>query len=207
MSIENAAPVESPSSASGLTSSAGPVGAAGAKNSTLSSGAAKLFAVLRILVGFIFLWASIDKTFGLGYSTSSEKAWINGNSPTKGFLGSIDQGPFASLFNNMAGNVVVDVLFILGMFAIGVAVIAGVAMKISAVSGSLIMAMMWLAEWPMAQTTGAGEPTGSTNPFMDYHIAYALVLFALVAVAAGKTWGLGNVWEKLPVVSSQKWMH
>ncbi len=206
MSIENAAHVESPSSASGLTS-AGTEGAVGARNTSLSPAAAKLFAVLRVATGFVFLWAPIDKTFGLGWSTASEKAWVNGNSPTKGFLGSIDQGPFASLFNNMAGNAVVDVLFILGMFAVGVAIIAGVAMKIAAVSGSIIMAMMWLAEWPLAQTTASGEPTGSTNPFMDYHITYALVLFALVAVAAGKTWGLGNVWEKLPVVKNQKWMH
>ncbi len=206
MSIENAAPVESPSSASGLTSSAGPVGAAGAKNSTLSSGARNSSRSCGSSSGSSSSGPRSTRPSGWGTRPAAKRPGSTAI-PRPSFLGSIDQGPFASLFNNMAGNVVVDVLFILGMFAIGVAVIAGVAMKISAVSGSLIMAMMWLAEWPMAQTTGAGEPTGSTNPFMDYHIAYALVLFALVAVAAGKTWGLGNVWEKLPVVSSQKWMH
>ncbi|MBT0772797.1 hypothetical protein KIH74_27880 [Kineosporia sp. J2-2] len=205
MSIESAAPVEGSSSASGQDTST--PAAPETAPTTVSGTAAKLFAVLRVVTGFIFLWAAIDKTFGLHYSTASEKAWIEGNSPTKGFLGSIDQGPFASLFNNMAGVTVVDILFMLGMFAVGVAVIAGVAMKISAISGSIIMAMMWLAEWPLAQTTGAGEPTGSTNPLIDYHVIYALVLFALVAVSAGKTWGLGQIWEKLPVVKDQKWMH
>lgn len=31
------------------------------------------------------LWAFLDKTFGLGYSTRVAKAWVNGGSPTKGF--------------------------------------------------------------------------------------------------------------------------
>ncbi|GAB3243107.1 hypothetical protein [Kineosporia babensis] len=206
MSIEHAAPAsKGSSSASGLADTT--PGVAEMSTPAVSSLAAKLFAVLRVSVGFIFLWAALDKTFGLGYSSAAEKAWIEGNSPTKGFLSFIDQGPFASVFNNMAGNAIVDILFMVGMFAVGVAVIAGVAMQVAAVSGSLIMVMMWVAEWPMAQTTGAGEPTGSTNPFMDYHLIYALVLFALVAVSAGKTWGLGNIWEKLPVIKDQKWMH
>jgi thiosulfate dehydrogenase [quinone] large subunit len=42
--------------------------------------AAKAFAVLRIVMGLMFLWAFVDKTFGLNYSTSSSQAWINGGS-------------------------------------------------------------------------------------------------------------------------------
>ncbi len=41
---------------------------------------------LRLALGFEFLWAFLDKTFGLGYSTPSTQASINGGSPTKGFL-------------------------------------------------------------------------------------------------------------------------
>ena len=44
--------------------------------------------MFRVLLGFEFLWAFLDKTFGLGYATPSARAWINGGSPTKGFLGS-----------------------------------------------------------------------------------------------------------------------
>src|ERR1044072_1320309 len=44
------------------------------------------FASLRLLTGFAFLWAFLDKTFGLGYATPSGKGWIDGGSPTKGFL-------------------------------------------------------------------------------------------------------------------------
>ena len=45
-----------------------------------------VLATLRISLGSIFLWAFLDKMFGLGYATSSEDAWINGGSPTEGYL-------------------------------------------------------------------------------------------------------------------------
>ncbi len=44
-------------------------------------------AALRIALGWIFLWAFLDKLFGLGHETASQAAWVNGGSPTAGFLG------------------------------------------------------------------------------------------------------------------------
>ena len=38
--------------------------------------------VLRIALGFVFLWTFLDKTFGLGFATPAEKAWVTGASPT-----------------------------------------------------------------------------------------------------------------------------
>ena len=37
-------------------------------------GARRSLAVLRLATGFIFLWAFLDKTFGLGFSTPVERA-------------------------------------------------------------------------------------------------------------------------------------
>src|SRR5690625_6651809 len=56
-----------------------------------------LLGLVRIFIGFYFLWAFADKLLGLGFSTPKEGAWINGGSPTTGFLGgSIEGGnPFA----------------------------------------------------------------------------------------------------------------
>ena len=31
---------------------------------------------LRLAIGFEFLWAFLDKTFGLGYHTANAKAWM-----------------------------------------------------------------------------------------------------------------------------------
>lgn len=53
-------------------------------------------AALRITTGFVFLRAFFDKLFGLGYATKSANAWINGGSPTEGFLSRVAVGPFES---------------------------------------------------------------------------------------------------------------
>ena len=49
--------------------------------------------MLRIMVGLTFVWASADKLLGLGYATGPAKAWINGGSPTTGFLSNVEVGP------------------------------------------------------------------------------------------------------------------
>ncbi|MEU0650528.1 hypothetical protein ABZ537_51060, partial [Streptomyces umbrinus] len=51
------------------------------------------FASLRLLTGFVFLWAFLDKIFGFGYATPSGKGWIDGGSPTMGFLSGVAAGP------------------------------------------------------------------------------------------------------------------
>ncbi len=154
-------------------------------------------ALLRVSLGFVFLWAFLDKTFGLNYSTPSERAWINGGSPTKGFLSSVDFGPFQSTFNSIAGAWWANLLFMAGLFAIGVALILGIGLKIAAVANVLMMAMMWAAEWPLARFTSTGEKTGSSNPLTDYHWIYAVAGVVLAVIAAGRFFGLGNWWAKV----------
>ena len=173
--------------------------------SVVTSSASRALAVLRVVTGFVFLWAFLDKTFGLHYSTPRAQSWINGGSPTKGFLGSVQIGPFQSLFHDMAGTWYADWLFMLGMLGIGLALIAGVAVRAAALAGVILLAGMWFAEFPLAQHTGAGAATGSTNPVTDYHVVYALVLVVLAVTYAGTTWGLGRIWARLPFVSRHRW--
>ncbi|MQA79663.1 MAG: DoxX family membrane protein [Streptosporangiales bacterium] len=163
-------------------------------------------AVTRIAVGFVFLWAFLDKTFGFGYATPSERAWINGGSPTEGFLSNLQAGPLRGMFQAWAGEPWADWLFMLGLAGIGIAVILGIGLRISAVAASLMMLMMWAAEWPLARFGYSGEPTMSTNPFMDYHLIYALVLIVCAAAYAGHTWGLGRFWEKTALVGRNRWL-
>lgn len=171
----------------------------------VTSTASQALAVLRIATGFVFLWAFLDKTFGWSYSTPSAKSWVNGGSPTKGFLSSVQVGPFQSLFHDVAGTWYADWLFMLGMLGIGVALIAGVAVRASAVAGVVLLAGMWLAEFPLAKHDSIGALTGSSNPLTDYHVIYALVLIVLAATYAGTAWGLGRMWARLPFVSSHRW--
>ena len=177
-----------------------------AHGAVMTNYAARVLAVVRVAVGFVFLWAFLDKTFGFGYATPSAKAWINGGSPTKGFLSGVAVGPFESTFHAWAGAAWADWLFMVGLLAIGIALILGIGLRLAAVSGTLMMLLMWAAEWPLARFTSAGEPSMSTNPVVEYHIVYALVLIALALTYAGHTWGLGRLWARLPFVQRNRWL-
>ncbi|MGW6012082.1 DoxX family protein [Streptomyces sp. NPDC055210] len=183
--------------------------AAGDAVSTLTdtrTARAYAFASLRLLTGFVFLWAFLDKTFGFGYATPSGKGWIDGGSPTKGFLGSVAVGPMESTFHEWAGATWADWLFMLGLLGVGIAVTAGVALRAAALAGSAMMALMWIAEWPPAKHLSDGTASMSTNPFVDYHVIYAVVLIALAVAGAGVTWGLGRIWARIPVVRDHRWL-
>lgn len=160
----------------------------------------RALAVLRLATGFIFLWAFFDKTFGLGFSTSVERAWINGGTPSQGFLkGDSVVGPFKPFFAAIASPTS-DVLFMIGMLAIGVAVMLGIGLRVSAVAGTVIMLLMYLAEWPF------GANAASTNPLVDYHLIYALALIVVAALSGGDTWGFGRQWKQFVFVQKMPWL-
>lgn len=146
-----------------------------------------VFAVTRISLGFVFLWAFVDKLIGLDHATPSAKAWIHGGSPSTGFLTGV-KGPFADVFHSIAGAPA-DWLFMAGLLGIGLALVFGVGMRIAAVSGAVLLVCMWAASLPIA-----------SNPFLDDHLVYAMVLVGLALIHAGDTAGLGKVWARLPIV-------
>lgn len=161
-------------------------------------------AVTRLALGWTFLWAFLDKLFALGFSTGrdpetgvvdrfGDAAWINGGSPTEGFLKFAADGPFKGFYNSIAGDVWTNWMFMGGLLAIGLALTLGVAMRIAAGSGALLLVMMWTVVLPP-----------ENNPFMDDHLIYALVLVVLALTSAGKTLGLGRTWEKISLVSNHE---
>lgn len=150
---------------------------------------------LRISLGWIFLWAFIDKLFGLGFATERASSWLNGASPTEGFLSFGTQGPLAGTFQSLAGSAIIDWVFMLGLLGIGAALILGIGMRVAAVSGALMMVMMWAAAlWP------------ANNPFMDDHLVYAGLLAMLALSYSGRTFGLGARWEATPLVQKFRWL-
>jgi len=153
-----------------------------------------LLAGIRIALGWIFLWAFLDKTFGLGFATTSERAWVNGGSPTNGFLGSAE-GPFSRFYHAIAGTGLANVLFMAGLLAIGVALVLGIGIRLAAAGGALLTVLMWTAVLP---------PT--TNPFMDDHLIFAAVLIVLALLGAGNTLGLGRRWAATPLVQRFSWL-
>ncbi len=148
----------------------------------------RIWGVTRISLGLVFLWAFVDKLFGLGFATPSERSWINGGSPTSGFLGGVE-GPFAGIYNAISGQAWADWMFMLGLLGIGVALTAGVAMRIAAGAAALMLVLMWTAVLPI-----------ENNPVIDDHLVYALVAIGLAAAGAGRTYGFGQWWERLAIV-------
>ena len=165
----------------------------------LSGTARRVLATLRLAMGFIFAWAFLDKTFALGFSTGRLEegnidffaqggAWLNGGSPTRGFL-SGSRGPLASMWQGLAGDTWVNWVFMLALAAVGIALLLGIGMRLAAVGGSLLL----LSMWSVAMLPGS-------NPFVDSHIIYTLVLVVLALTAAGNTWGLGERWSRTRLV-------
>jgi thiosulfate dehydrogenase [quinone] large subunit len=167
-----------------------------------SVGARRALALSRLAVGFVFLWAFLDKLFGLHYATLPAKAWINGGQPSQGFLSHAPEGTgyFLGGFYHAIASPVSDALFMLGLAGIGLALVLGMGVRIAGVSCALLMAFMWIAEAPWV----AGAD--STNPFVDYHVVYALVAVTAALTLAGDTWGLGKWWANLPVVKAHGWL-
>lgn len=151
-------------------------------------------AVTRVLLGFIFLWAFFDKLLGLGFATPAAKSWLNGGSPTTGFLKGVE-GPFAEVFNAMAGSPVCDWLFMLGLLGIGLGLALGVAVRLSVVSGSVMLLLMWMASLPL-----------KTNPVIDDHIVYIAALAVIGAGLAQQKWSLASRWQALPTVKKNYWL-
>ena len=152
-------------------------------------------AALRLSLGWVFLWAFLDKTFGLGHETAGKDAWVNGGSPTKGFLAFAASGPFEGMYHQIAGQTWADWLFMIGLLGIGVGLLLGIATRITAASGALLLVLMWTVVLPPAN-----------NLFMDDHLIYALVLVLLAAIGAGHTLGLGSRWEQIPMVRRNSWL-
>ena len=182
----------------------GPVAAAEAPVRTTA--ARRALAALRIGFGLTFLWAFFDKLLALGFATGrnpetgivdrfGDAAWINGGSPTEGFLKFGADGPFQGFYNSIAGAAWADWLFMLGLLGIGLALTLGIGMRLAAAAGVVLYLLMWSVVLPP-----------SNNPVIDDHLLGAVTLVVLALAHAGDTWGLGRSWSRTPVVRDNAYL-
>ncbi|MDF5754407.1 hypothetical protein [Spongiactinospora sp. TRM90649] len=162
---------------------------AAAATAATGRAAGVVWAIARIALGWVFLWAFVDKLFGLGFATPAARAWVNGGSPTTGFLKGAGENALGGVFGALAGQVWVDWLFMLGLLGVGVALMVGAGLRVAAVAGGLMMLLMWAAQFPL-----------ETNPFIDDHVIYVVLLAGLAVADAGDTLGLGRWWGRTAVV-------
>jgi thiosulfate dehydrogenase [quinone] large subunit len=192
------------------TTRAGHAAVSGTDTPVVSGAARKALATLRIAFGLTFLWAFFDKLLALGFATGrsvdpatgnevldrfGDAAWINGGSPTYGFLNFGADGPFEDFYHSIAGDAWADWLFMLGLLGIGIGLTFGIAMRLSTISGAVMYVLMWTVVLPPPN-----------NPVLDDHILGAISMVVLLLTAAGTTWGLGRQWNDIPLVRSQHWL-
>jgi thiosulfate dehydrogenase (quinone) large subunit len=77
----------------------------------------------------------------------------------------------------LAGAGLVNWLLMIGLPGIALALLLGVGVRIAAISGAIMVILMWSASLPPQD-----------DVFMDNHIIYALVLIGLALVSAGNYW-------------------
>ncbi len=166
----------------------------------------------RIAIGFVFLWAFLDKLIGLGFATCRtvaddgsfsiaamcDKSWLNGGHVTEGYLvyGGNPNSPFHDFFVNLGADRWTDWAFMLGLLAVGVALMLGIGTKLGAWAGTALLVFMYMTQmWP------------ANNPFLDEHLVYSLALIGIVYVELSRQdIGFGKLWRKLPVVQKNSWL-
>jgi thiosulfate dehydrogenase [quinone] large subunit len=81
-----------------------------------------------------------------------------------------------------------------GHLLIGLSLISGVMVRISANFGVLLMLLYWMAhmDWPFIEN--------KNNFILDYHIVYAGVLSYLIYKRAGHVFGLDGLIERFQIV-------
>jgi thiosulfate dehydrogenase [quinone] large subunit len=143
----------------------------------------------RIAFGFIFLWAFLDKLLGLSFSTKPENAWILGKSPTFSYLKFATAGPLSTFYHSLAGNPLIDWIFMLSLLLLGIAFLLGIAGKLAFFGGALFMVVLYSSNFPPQH-----------NPFLDEHLIYALVFILLYKIRADEIIGFGKKWKNTTLV-------
>jgi thiosulfate dehydrogenase [quinone] large subunit len=173
------------------------------QNEEARSRGGMFWGVLRLMMGWTFLWAFLDKCFSLGFSTGRDPktgaidffgsaAWINGGSPTDGFLefGLHTKEPFLSFYQGLAGSPIIEWIYMISMAGIGIALLLGILTRLAAIAGIVWMIIFYTASalWP------------ENNPFLDEHLVYAVILAGIAYVGAGRWLGLGGMWRRTGLV-------
>lgn len=143
--------------------------------------------LLRISLGWMFLYAGITKVFD---PTWSAEGYLKGAKTFAGFYQWL-LGP----------NILLAVNFIneWGLTLLGVSLIFGVFVRLSSVLGAVLMLMYYLPilDFPYP------------NPhslLVDEHIIYIFVLLFFASIRAGRVWGLERWCSDLPICSKFPWL-
>jgi thiosulfate dehydrogenase (quinone) large subunit len=142
----------------------------------------KFILVFRLLMAWTFLYAASHQVLNPKFSAA-------------GFLANTKT--FHDVYAVLATPSLDPVLTFLvsyGHLLIGLSLLLGLMVRVSASFGVVLLLMYWTAhmDWPYIENTN--------NFIVDYHIVYAVLCVYLVVRRAGHVWGLDGWAEKLSFV-------
>lgn len=152
---------------------------------------------LRLVMAYVFLSAGLEKLLA---DDRSAQGYIDLQS---GF-GVTEANPLSGLFGEMAARAgAIDPLVIWGQILIGLALLFGVLLRFAVFWGALQMLLFWAADWEGGLLEGLPVAHGY---LIDSSFVYALLLFGLGAVGAGRILGLDDWLEETSVVRNNPWL-
>ena len=141
-----------------------------------------LIVFFRLAMAWTFLYAASHQVFVSGWSVAG---FLNS---TKTFHG------VYSLFTGPAIAPVLTFLVAYGHLLIGLSLLVGLMVRVSASFGIALMLLYWTAHMDFPYISNAN------NFLLDEHIVYAGILVYLIVKHAGHVWGLDSWAEKLTFV-------
>jgi thiosulfate dehydrogenase [quinone] large subunit len=160
-------------------------------------------ALLRIVVGIIFLWAGLEKLLApqafdasgfLKFATAGTLGWpfVTGE-VAEGTVFNPTQGLWLALADNQGAMSIVNVLVPLGQVGIGISLILGLLTRFGATMGALMMAFFFIAAWDFAYGV------------VNQHLAYALICLTIAGIGAGRYYGLDGVLADRAPAGFRRW--
>ena len=152
---------------------------------------------LRLIMAYVFLSAGIEKLLD---DTWSAEGYLDPTTP----FGVSEGNPLSGLFAELSATAsMVDPLVIWGQILIGLALLFGVLVRFAVFWGAIQMLLFWAAAWEGGLL--AGLPVAHGYVF-DSSFVYALLLFGLGAVGAGRILGLDARLEDSDLVQQNPWL-
>lgn len=153
---------------------------------------------LRLVMAYVFLSAGLEKL--LDPEGWSSAAFL---SPETEF-GVVQGNPLSGFFAELSAQAaLVDPLVIWGQILIGLALLVGVLVRFAIFWGAIQMLLFWVAAWQGGLLEGLPVAHGY---LIDSSFVYALLLFGLGAVGAGRILGVDAYLEETDVVRENPWL-
>ena len=157
-----------------------------AESINYSSGQLFSLVVLRMLIGWHFLYEGIVKLWNPGWSA-------------RGYLMD-SEGLFAGLFDSMAANPtvlnIVDVLNVWGLILIGLGLLTGTLSRWAALGGMVLLGFYYLSHPPLIGTEYA-LPSEGSYLFVNKNLIELFALAVLFVFPTSKIFGLDRLIAKM----------